>query len=124
MQSLFRMRLLCIALLPLIAGCGAMPRTSPVSTAAAQGPADSAAYIRTHFIKHEYQIPMRDGVKLFTAVYTPRSASAKHPCPILIKRTPYSIDPYGESKFPDKLGPSTLFLEEGYIFVNQDVRGC
>ena len=29
-------------------------------------------YIKTHYNKHEYRIEMRDGVKLFTAVYSPR----------------------------------------------------
>src|SRR5690349_23536578 len=108
----------------LVSGCTALPKTAPAATAASQGPDDSAAYIRAHYTKRECRIPMRDGVKLYTAVYTPRSASDTHPCPILIKRTPYSCDPYGPDTFPDKLGPSTLFLDQGYIFVNQDVRGC
>ena len=29
------------------------------------------AFFQTHYAKHEYHVPMRDGVKLFTAVYTP-----------------------------------------------------
>ena len=36
-------------------------------------------------------IPMRDGVKLFTAVYLPRDTTKKYP--ILMKRTPYSVRP-------------------------------
>lgn len=70
--------------------------------------------------KDEYRIPMRDGIKLFTAVYVPKEGG---PYPILIKRTPYSVSPYGEEKFPSSLGPSDLFMEDGYIFVYQDVRG-
>ena len=30
-----------------------------------------AEYVRSHYTKYEYQIPMRDGVRLFTAVYVP-----------------------------------------------------
>ena len=40
-----------------------------------------------------------------------------------MKRTPYSIAPYGPDKMPAGLGPSEHFARAGYIFVNQDVRG-
>jgi putative CocE/NonD family hydrolase len=77
--------------------------------------------IRQAYQKFEYMIPMRDGVKLHTAVYVPRDTSKKYP--ILMKRTPYSCSPYGAEKYPASLGPSNLFPAAGYIFVNQDVRG-
>jgi putative CocE/NonD family hydrolase len=64
---------------------------------------------------------MRDGVTLFTAVYSPRDTSRRYP--ILMRRTPYSVGPYGERDYPDLLGPSELFTRDGYIFVYQDVRG-
>ncbi len=73
------------------------------------------------YIKSEHRITMRDGVELFTAVYCPRDMSHKYP--ILMKRTPYRSAPYGEDKYPERLGPSRLFAEEGFIFVYQDVRG-
>ena len=31
-------------------------------------------YTRAHYTKHDYRIPMRDGVKLFTSVYVPKDA--------------------------------------------------
>jgi putative CocE/NonD family hydrolase len=74
-----------------------------------------------HYIKHEYRIPMRDGVRLFTTVYVPRDTTK--PYPILMIRTLYSVGPYGEDKYPAQLGPSREFDEAGYIFVKQDVRG-
>jgi putative CocE/NonD family hydrolase len=64
---------------------------------------------------------MRDGVLLFTAIYTPDDASKSYP--ILLSRTPYSCAPYGEGK-REHLGPSELFEHAGYIFAYQDVRGC
>ena len=73
------------------------------------------------YTKYEYRIPMRDGVKLFTSVYVPKDDSK--PYPILMRRTPYSVAPYGVDSYPDTLGPSALFPKEGYIFVYQDVRG-
>jgi uncharacterized protein len=79
------------------------------------------SYIRLHYEKHEHQIPMRDGVKLFTSVFVPKDTNRKYP--LLMKRTPYSVAPYGEDKYPTSLGPSDHTVKAGYIFINQDVRG-
>lgn len=78
-------------------------------------------HIRLHYTKFEYRIPMRDGIKLFTAVYTPNNTSEKYP--MLMVRTPYSVRPYGMDQYRKTLGPSPDFAYEGYIFVFQDVRG-
>ncbi len=80
-----------------------------------------ADYVQANYTKYEYRIAMRDGVKLFTAVYVPKDASQTYP--ILLNRTPYSVAPYGASAYKTSLGPSDLFAKEGYIFVYQDVRG-
>jgi uncharacterized protein len=79
-----------------------------------------SAYIRANFIKTEVQIPMRDGIKLFTSVYTPIDATQKYP--ILLKRTPYSCSPYGKDDYTKAFQNMTL-AKSGYIFVTQDVRG-
>lgn len=79
-----------------------------------------SVYVRENYTKQEVYIPMRDGVKLFTAIYTPKE---KGKYPILMKRTCYSIGPYGEENYPKSLGPSTYLMHEGYVFVYQDVRG-
>jgi len=70
--------------------------------------------------KIEMQIPMRDGVNLYTAVYVPTKIAGKHP--ILLERTPYSAGPYG-SAGRDGFDGSSKFKENGYIFAFQDVRG-
>jgi putative CocE/NonD family hydrolase len=80
-----------------------------------------AEYIKANYTKREVQITVRDGVKLFTSIYVPKDKSKKHP--ILLNRTPYTVAPYGADKFRTSLGPDRLFAKEGYIFVNQDVRG-
>jgi predicted acyl esterase len=79
------------------------------ATAFAQmGPAGSdAQYIKDNYTKYEYQIPMRDGKKLFTSVYVPKDQSKKYP--IMMDRTPYSVAPYGVDKYKTALGPSPLF---------------
>jgi putative CocE/NonD family hydrolase len=78
-------------------------------------------YIRANYTKYEYLIPMRDGAKLFTNVFVPKDDAHKYP--MMLIRTPYSVAPYGADKYPDSLRPSTQFVQSGYIFVNQDVRG-
>jgi putative CocE/NonD family hydrolase len=87
----------------------------------AQDP-DSVWFVN-NMVKKEVQISMRDGVKLFTAIYSPKDLSAKHP--ILMVRTPYSCAPYGGQK------PFPIFWKSyykqyahlGFIMVVQDVRG-
>lgn len=81
---------------------------------------EDSAFIRDNYTKREVYIPMRDGVKLFTAIYEPKDGI---PAPILMERTPYSCSPYGTNEFPRRLGPNTILLKEKYIIVYQDVRG-
>ncbi len=87
-------------------------------------------WVKENYTKKEYTIAMRDGVKLFTAVYAPKEASTssatlKEKHPFLMIRTPYSCAPYGEDKFQSRLWQFHWkeYLKEGYIIVIQDVRG-
>jgi putative CocE/NonD family hydrolase len=89
--------------------------------ALAEEPKVDKEWIQANYTKYEYRIPMRDGARLFTAVYSPKEMSRTYP--VLLLRTPYSIRPYGPDQFRDSLGPSDRFAREGYIFVYQDVRG-
>ncbi|MDR6193678.1 CocE/NonD family hydrolase [Siphonobacter sp. SORGH_AS_0500] len=79
--------------------------------------------VKQDYTKVETYIVMRDGVKLFTAIYTPKQATPVRPYPILLQRTCYGIAPYGINSYPHRLGPSVTMMKEGYIFVYQDVRG-
>lgn len=85
--------------------------------------AQDSAWIRDNYTKKEVYIPMRDGTRLFTAVYLPKDVSEKHP--ILLTRTPYSCAPYGENNFNGNLWNRywRYYARENYIFVFQDVRG-
>lgn len=84
-------------------------------------PAQGNEYVKSHYDKFEYRIPMRDGVHLFTAVYVPKDSSQKYP--LLMIRTQSGVRPYGVDQYPNDLGPSPLFGKAGYIFVQQDIRG-
>ena len=56
-------------------------------------PSDRQGYFERHYRKSEHRIPARDGVRLFTQIYSPLDQSEPHP--ILIFRTPYGLSPYG-----------------------------
>ena len=79
-------------------------------------------YARQHYTKQELQIPMRDGVKLYTVVYAPTDADRVR-YPIMLNRTPYSAGPYGPGKYRLRIAQNGFMLHEGYIFAIQDVRG-
>ena len=73
-------------------------------------------WVRENYTRRDAMIPVRDGVRLFTTVYSPRDSSQKWP--ILLSRTPFATD--GVLRI---LGPGPAFAREGFIFVYQDVRG-
>ncbi|MBD2704948.1 CocE/NonD family hydrolase [Spirosoma sp. BT702] len=79
--------------------------------------------VREQYQKVEYRIPMRDGVRLYTAVYIPRDASPVKTYPFLMQRSCFGSMPYGTDQYKATLGPSPRLQADGYIFVDQDVRG-
>ena len=84
-------------------------------------PENSPARIREKYDKQEVYITMRDGIKLFTSVYTPKNLTGT--APIIMMRSPYNSEPGGESEFNFFIGAYYRFVKEGYILVFQDVRG-
>jgi hypothetical protein len=70
------------------------------------------------FNKTEAMIAMRDGVKLYTTIYSPKAI--KEPLPYIFLRTPYGIDARGPSSLQSYLKD---LADEGYHFVFQDIRG-
>ena len=94
-----------------------------VASLATDARAQGADYVRAHFTKYEYRIPMRDGIRLSTSVYVPKDAGPTKRYPILLTRTPYGVAPYGVDAYPENLGPSEPAAKEGFIFAYQDVRG-
>lgn len=83
-------------------------------------PEGSIVFIKEKYDKEELQIEMRDGINLFTSIYTPKDKSDSHP--ILVVRTPYNIEPE-EDRYSNRLMDLPHLLKEKYIIVFQDVRG-
>lgn len=82
-----------------------------------------SAWVKQHYIKKEQYITMRDGIRLFTAIYMPADTTSLHP--ILLARTPYSCAPYGDKDWIASFWNNYLkeYMKRGYTFVLQDVRG-
>ena len=79
--------------------------------------------VREHYVKYEYRVAMRDGVRLLTTVLVPRDASGSKPYPFLLFRSPFGVGPYGPDEYFPVGAQTMALLEAGYIFVRQDVRG-
>ena len=78
-------------------------------------------WVKEHYTKREEMITMRDGVRLFTAIYEPKDQTEKRP--IIMTRTPYSCSPYGEGFNRNLWNSMKQFTKNSYIVVFQDVRG-
>jgi len=85
-------------------------------------PESSLVNIKKKYHKNEVYIPMRDGVKLFTSIYTPNDSTSDHP--MLMIRTPYNSEPDGPDHFNFSMSLFDRYIREEYIMVFQDVRGC
>ena len=111
-----RLSHLCRSSTLLLLGAAIVHAFLPISSFAQQKARDYSEL----FDKSEVMIPMRDGAKLHTEIYTPKNAA--EPLPILFERTPYGISDPGK-------GPSRMLsrydelMSDGYIFVFQDIRG-
>ena len=92
-----------------------------VSSWVVGGETQAVSDLKSLYEKHEVTIPMRDGVKLFTAVYSPRDTSQRYP--ILLTRTAYGIAPYGSNTYRTVIGPSEHFAREGYIVAIRTFAG-
>ena len=89
--------------------------------ASISAPSSSPVSLKEKYRKQEIYITMRDGIRLFTSVYTPRDSSVSHP--ILLNRTPYDIEPGGPDEFNIFMQVYHRYADEEYIMVFQDVRG-
>jgi uncharacterized protein len=120
----------CLASFLLMAVPSLAQRTSPQPP---ELPSETPAQFQVagssfDYVRHEVMIPMRDGVKLFTVILTPKGAKN---APILLTRTPYDAKDLTSHAHSSHLGPilngydnaTDVIVEGGYIRAVQDVRG-
>jgi putative CocE/NonD family hydrolase len=115
------------SLLPLLAIAAAPPPVTPPVTPMTPDVVASYNPIlpQADFIKREAMVPMRDGTKLYTVMFMKKGTAN---APILLSRTPY--DAKGSTARTASLSlvdvlPAMYkeFAEDGYIIVQQDIRG-
>ena len=70
------------------------------------------------YSRQEVMIPMRDGLKLHTVIYTPKNQHEK--LPFLLLRTPYGVNDYPSPERSDYIKDMAA---DGYFFIFQDIRG-
>jgi putative CocE/NonD family hydrolase len=104
------MKRLALPVIFAAAVAGLVASTATRLEQAPQNPAD-------RFEVSDVMIPTRDGTKLHTTIFTPRSQAG--PLPIIVKRTPYGIDG-SAGNFNSYM---KAMADDGYIFVFQDIRG-
>ena len=81
-------------------------------------------FVKENYSKREVMVPMRDGVRLYTAVYEPvDSAGEAGGHPVIMIRTPFPLNPYGKTFTRDLRTYMSLFAAGRYIIVFQNVRG-
>jgi putative CocE/NonD family hydrolase len=69
------------------------------------------------FAVRDVMIPMRDGVRLHTKIFTPKAQAGA--LPIIMKRTPYGV----EGAAGNFVSYLKALADDGYVFVFQDLRG-
>jgi len=84
-------------------------------------PEGSPTKIMEIYDKQEVYITMRDSLKLFTSIYTPKNPDK--PAPMIMMRSPYNSEPGGVDQFNFFVSVYYRLIKEGYILVFQDVRG-
>ncbi len=77
-------------------------------------------WLGRNYEKIERMIPMRDGTRLYTAIYLPKD-DGKHP--VMMMRTPYGLNPYGKEFHKYLRTVQGVYAENKYIIVHQNVRG-
>lgn len=87
--------------------------------------ADAENWLEEHAdIQRMVMVPMRDGVRLQSRIYTPKEGSGKYPT--IFIRTPYSFSDYGrdpDGRIPGNIANAIQAIEHGYAVVIQNERG-
>ncbi|MFW6140702.1 MAG: CocE/NonD family hydrolase [Acidobacteriota bacterium] len=72
-------------------------------------------------IEQKVMMPMRDGVRLATDIYRPKT---DEPVPVILSRTPYNFNPWRDGKLsPRNFMAALRYVKRGYAYVVQNERG-
>ena len=72
-------------------------------------------------VKQKVMMPMRDGVRLATDIFRPKT---EEPVPVIFSRTPYNFNSWHDGELSTRLFQSALrYVKKGYAYVVQNERG-
>jgi putative CocE/NonD family hydrolase len=72
-------------------------------------------------IEQKVMVPMRDGVRLATDIYRPKTDK---PVPVILSKTPYNFNSWGDGKMnTGTYGRAYDVVKRGYAYVVQNERG-
>ena len=72
-------------------------------------------------IEQKVMMPMRDGIRLCTDIYRPRTDK---PVPIIFSKTPYNFNTWGDGSIRTRTLERALeVVKRGYAYVVQNERG-
>jgi predicted acyl esterase len=121
MNRLFRRPLLALALA--LAASPLAAQQGTLSTAERQKRFDTEKELQAlAVVERKLMVPMRDGVRLATDVYRPKSASGT--VPIVFVRTPYNFNFWDvHNGAPADMTAPLTAIKHGYAYVVQNERG-
>ena len=95
------------------------PMAPPAAAQDAQAVLESLEKVAV--IEQKVMVPMRDGVRLATDIYRPKTGG---PVPIVFSRTPYNFSVWRNGELTARtLGSALQWVNRGYAYVVQNERG-
>jgi putative CocE/NonD family hydrolase len=118
-----------VALLAVLGACSQPSSDQPAQastttpTASDQGEDLWAALNEAAIVEQMVMVPMRDGVRLATHIYRPRTSDGE-PVPTIFVKTPYNMNLWGDGEMNSwQLQRPLDAVRHGYAYVNQNERG-
>ena len=130
MMTVFRSALTAVAALYIafLSGCQQTPPDDASDSAVQQADDDQeedlwAALNEIAIVDQMVMMPMRDGVRLATHIYRPKTSDGS-PVPTIFVKTPYNMNPWGDGEMnTGRFRRPLEAVRHGYAYVNQNERG-
>ncbi len=118
-----RRTIFTLALFAVLAPATDFAQPAPLSAADKQKRIDTEKELQSiAIVERKVMLPMRDGVRLATDIYRPKSAPA--PVPIVFSRTPYNFNFWDvRNGVPADMTTALTAVKRGYAYVVQNERG-
>ena len=112
-----------LSLIAVLATSTVLAQPAPLSAADKQKRIDTEKELQSlAIVERKVMLPMRDGVRLATDIYRPKSAGG--PVPIVFSRTPYNFNFWDvRNGAPADMTTALTAIKRGYAYVVQNERG-